>query len=259
MTPLKSALPTWSPVTSALPALSTATPSPKLEEPERRFLDHTWAPVAPENFATNIPYPPPIVLSVGPPKLMLAVNAPVTSTSPLPSTATPKPSSSPDEPNRFAHRKPPVAEYLATKMSFSPALLSAPPPKSTAFWKYPVTNALPLRSRAIPVTPSFPVPPIRRDHTGVPSAKYFARNASSIPPLLSAPPPKSTVPVNDPPTSTLPLPSVVMALPLSALVPPHRFAQRSCPVPTTGHVGVFVLTVVLIPEAFPALSTALTA
>src|SRR5439155_792229 len=138
-------------------------------------------------------------------------NIPVTSTSPLPSTATPKPWSSHVEPNRFAHRKPPVAEYLATNMSFSPALLSAPPPKSTAFWKYPVTNALPLRSRAIPVTPSFPVPPIRRDHTGVPSGKYFARNASTIPPLLSAPPPKSTVPVNDPPTSTLPPPSVMIA------------------------------------------------
>src|SRR5437773_11096066 len=115
MTPLKSALPRWSPVTSALPALSTATPSPKLDEPERRFLDHTWAPVAPENFATNIPYPPPIVLSVGPPKLMLAVNVPVTSTSPLPSTATPKPPSSPGEPNRVAHSNPPVADSSPTQ------------------------------------------------------------------------------------------------------------------------------------------------
>src|SRR5438876_6343179 len=130
-------------------------------------------------------------------------------------------------------------------MSFSPALLSAPPPKSTAFWKYPVTNALPLRSRAIPFTPSFPVPPIRRDHTGVPSDKYFARNASFIPPLLSAPPPKSTVPVNDPPTSRLPLPSVAMAWQPSAPVPPHRLAQRSCPVPTTGHAGVFTSAVAI--------------
>src|SRR2546429_5888224 len=175
---------------------------------------------------------------------MLWVTALLTSTPPWPSTATPKPWSSPDEPNRFAHRKPPVAEHLATKMSFSPALLSAPPPKSTAFWKYPVTKTLPLRSTAIPLTPSFPVPPIRRDHTGVPSDKYFATNASSIPPLLSAPPPKPTVPVNDPPTSTLPLPSVVMAQPLSALAPPHRFAQSSRPVPTTRPVAAFVLTVV---------------
>src|SRR5437763_14633726 len=128
MPPAKSAVPAWRPVASALPGLSTATPCPQHEERERTCLDHTCAAVAPENFATNIPYPPPIVLSVGPPKLMLAVNVPVTSTSPLPSTATPKPSSSPGEPNRFAHRKPPVAEYLATKMSFSPALLSAPPP-----------------------------------------------------------------------------------------------------------------------------------
>ena len=97
-----------------------------------------------------------------------------------------------------------------------------------------------------------------RDHTAVPSGAYFAKKAPPVPPL-SAPVPKSTVPENDPPTSTLPLPSVATAWPTSVPVPPHRFAQRSCPVPTTGHVGVFVLTVVLIPEAFPALSTALTA
>src|ERR1051326_3519892 len=117
---------------------------------------------------------------------------------------------------------------------------------------------LSLSSTAIPKTESFPVPPIARDHTGVPSGGYLAKKASSIPLLLRTPPtpPKSTVPENDPATSTLPLPSVTMALPISAPVPPNRSAHLGCPVPAVGHVGVLVLAEALIPEMLPALSTA---
>src|SRR2546422_318306 len=67
--------------------------------------------------------------------------------------------SSPAPPKRFDHRCAPLGEYLARNKSAPPALVNAPPPKSTDPWKYPATTMLPLPSTATTLPESYPVPP----------------------------------------------------------------------------------------------------
>jgi len=55
-------------------------------------------------------------------------------------------------------------------MSEFPALVSAPPPKSTAPWNRPVTSALPALSTATETPPSLFVPPKRSLHSWLPGA-----------------------------------------------------------------------------------------
>src|SRR4026208_2555157 len=150
---------------------------------------------------------------------------------PLVSIPTAFPDSRLVPPNRCDQTCVPVAEYFARKMSFNPALVSAPPPKSTAFRKYPVTTTLPLLSTATPLPRSSPVLPKLFDQTCAPADVYFATKMSLVPDtLVNAPPPKSTVPTNAPVTTMLPLLSTVISPLRSFPVSPNLFDHRCEPV-----------------------------
>src|SRR2546422_10049850 len=100
------------------------------------------------------------------------------------------------------------------------------------------------------------VPPKRLAHWKAPVAEYLATKMSEPPALVRPPPPKFTVPWKDPAITRFPLPSVATASPRSSPVPPKPFAHGP---PLTGQPGVLLLAVVLMADALPALSTALTA
>src|SRR5438128_3477996 len=128
----------------------------------------------------------------------------------------------------------PSAEYLATKTLSEAVPVSGPPPKSAVPKNIPVTATLPLVSTAtlVPVSRKFWIElPNRRDQRCVPAAEYFARKASEYPALVSAPPPKSTVPENFPVTITLPLPSTATPWPSPqpTTLPKHRHQASGPP------------------------------
>src|SRR5437773_2035484 len=107
-------------------------------------------------------------------------------------------------------------------MSLCAKLVVQPAPRSIEFSNDPVSSTLPPRSHATPLPASFIPPPNALDQTGSPAAEYFARKISVAPALVMGPVPKSTVPLNFPVTSTLPLPSTATARP----VPPPRSPPR---------------------------------
>ena len=116
------------------------------------------------------------------------------------------PSSVPEPPTACAHAGTPVDVYFATKMSWPPALVSAPSPKSTVPWNDPVTTTFPPPSTAIARPILTNVPPMLRDQTCAPLDAYFAAKMAPLP-HASGPPPKSTLPEHMPVITTLPLPS----------------------------------------------------
>src|SRR6059058_6141542 len=151
-------------------------------------------------------------------------NDPVTSTFPLPSHATPLPAcvASP-LPKCRDQRWPPVGESLARKMSTA-ALISAPPPKSIGPENAPVTAMLPLGSTATPFPEFENESPKPLDQRCAPAGENFATKMVLGPALVSAPVPKSIVPLNFPVTSTLPLPSTATARPVPPpSTPPRHF------------------------------------
>src|SRR5262245_38095252 len=99
-------------------------------------------------------------------------------------------------------------------------------------------------------------PPIRFAHRGVPEmpgagqefvgdgTQYFAMKLSVAPRLVSGPVPKSAVPTNVPPATTLPLRSVATACTRSSHRPPARRAQRVPPL-AVGIVVVVAFVVVV--------------
>src|SRR5437867_1976790 len=122
-----------------------------------------------------------------------------------------------------------------------------------------ITASLASTARDPPI--SFAVPPSFFAHTQVPAGEYFASTTSRPPRLVSEPhvPPKLLIVFEkEPITKTFPLLSVATARPQSFPVPPNGFAHRYWP-PLTGQPSVLVLAVVLMADALPALSTALTA
>src|SRR5947207_1604634 len=136
------------PVTSTLPLPSHATPLPACTAsalPKRR--DQRWPPVG-EYVARKIAVAPALVM--GPvPKSTVPLNFPVTSTLPLPSTATARPVPPPRSPPRhFDHSAAPDCEYFDTNTAAGGH--TTPPPKSTVLSTRPVITALPLASTATP-------------------------------------------------------------------------------------------------------------
>src|SRR5207253_11304188 len=92
-------------------------------------------------------------------------NDPVTSTLPLPSHATPLPACTASAlPKCRDQRWPPVGESLARKTS-TPALVSAPPPKSAGPENAPVPAMVPPPSTATPLPVLAHDAPIAFDHT----------------------------------------------------------------------------------------------
>src|SRR5438093_2210036 len=116
----------------------------------------------------------PALVSGPPPRSTVYENAPVTSTLPLLSTATPLPDErKPGEPLPKVrdHTYLPSGAYLTMKMDCHPLLEVGPPPKSTVPPKFPVTSTLPLLSTATPR----PSPcPTQRAHCRAPAAEYLA-------------------------------------------------------------------------------------
>src|SRR2546428_8157476 len=101
------------PISTTLPPLSTAMPLPTSFKPAPNPFAHTGAPAA-EYFARKISVAP--ALRTAPvPKSIVPLNCPVTSTLPLPSTATARPVPPPRSPPRhFTHTLAPVGEYFDT-------------------------------------------------------------------------------------------------------------------------------------------------
>src|SRR5437667_3012024 len=97
-----------------------------------------------------------------------------------------------------------------------------PPPKFDPPPAVPISTTSPPLSTATPLPTSLIAPPNAFDQTGSPAAVYFARKTSSAPALVSGPVPKSTVPLNFPVTSTLPVPSTASG----RAVPPATTAPR---------------------------------
>src|SRR5438094_2470638 len=105
-----------------------------------------------------------------------------------------------------------------------------PPPKSAPPPAVPISTTLPPLSTATPFPMSFIPLPNAFDQMGSPAAEYFARKMSAAPALLSGPVPQSTVPLNFPLTSTLPLPSLAAPRPVPpARSPPRHFAHLAAP------------------------------
>src|SRR5881397_351645 len=105
-----------------------------------------------------------------------------------------------------------------------------PPPKLTEPLAVPTMTTLPPLSTATPLPTSFSPPPNALDQTGAPAAEYFATKMLLGPALVSAPVPKSIVPLNFPVTSTLPLPSTATARPVPPpRSPPRHFAHIAAP------------------------------
>src|SRR5881296_752915 len=105
-----------------------------------------------------------------------------------------------------------------------------PPPKFDPPPAVPISTTSPPLSTATPLPTSLIAPPNAFDQTGSPAAVYFARKTSSAPALVSGPVPKSTVPLNFPVTSTLPLPSMATPRPVPPpRSPPRHFAHIAAP------------------------------
>src|SRR5881398_412412 len=109
--------------------------------------------------------------------------------------------------------------------------MMGPPPKSDPPPAVPISTTLPPRSTATPFPTSFIPPPNALDQTGAPAAEYLATKMPLAPALVSGPVPKSTVPLNFPVTSTLPLPSTATARPVPPpRTPPRHFDHSVAPV-----------------------------
>src|SRR5437667_12668525 len=109
--------------------------------------------------------------------------------------------------------------------------MMGPPPKSAPPPAVPISTTLRPPSPATPFPTPFIPPPNALDQTGAPSAEYFARKMSLAPALVIGPVPKSTVPLNFPVTSTLPLPSTATARPVPPpRSPPRHFDHSAAPV-----------------------------
>src|SRR5437016_517030 len=137
------------PTTNTLPLLSVATARGMSVLIPPKVRDHRYVPLD-EYLATKTSRSP--ALTTGPPpKSAVLSKYPVTTTFPLPSTATPMAISLDPPPRRLDHRCAPLGEYFATKTSAPPPLAdNGPPPKSTVPTKYPVTSTLPPPSTATP-------------------------------------------------------------------------------------------------------------
>ncbi len=142
---------------------------------------------------------PPALVSVLPPKFAAPVNIPVTTMQlvpPLPSqlalrsTAIAVALSLSVPPKRLDHSGAPAGEYLATKTSPAPALVSGAPPKPAVLVKLPVMIMLPGGSTAVAVPASNPVPPPRSlqvtDGAGAGAAEHIAPDVISD--TVSTPP-----------------------------------------------------------------------
>src|SRR5437762_11868827 len=106
-----------------------------------------------------------------------------------------------------------------------------PPPKLTVPLAVPMMTTLPPLSTATPLPTSCSPPSNSLDQTGAPAAEYFATKMLLGPALVSAPVPKSIVPLNFPVTSTLPLPSTATARPVPPpSTPPRHFDHIVAPV-----------------------------
>src|SRR5678815_1152616 len=113
-----------------------------------------------------------------PPKSMVGLcRAPTTTTLPLGSAATARPSSNPAPPSFFDHRCDPIDEYFTRKTSCDGppvaeilVLVSAAPPKFTVPTKCPVANTLPLGSTATALPRSSFPSPAAASHKNVPRA-----------------------------------------------------------------------------------------
>src|SRR5947208_13935860 len=106
-----------------------------------------------------------------------------------------------------------------------------PPPRFDPPPAVPISTTSPPLSTATPLPTSLIAPPNAFDQMGSPAAVYFARKTSSAPALVSGPVPKSTVPLNFPVTSTLPLRSTATARPVPPpRTPPRHFDHSVAPV-----------------------------
>src|SRR5437867_2446508 len=203
----------------------------------------------------------PALTSAAPPRFTVPKKLPVTTTLPLPSTATTGAWSQLVPPNRFDHTCAPVAAYFAMKMSVAVvlALVSGPPPKSTVPVKVPATTMSPVPSTATVSADSSIVPPIRVAHTGAPVAEYFTMKMSLAPALVSDSFPKSTVPLKDPTTTRFPFPagerSTATAWTVLVFVPLKARTHTNSPVPMGG-LGSGVALAVAPVEMFPTASVA---
>src|SRR5439155_5798260 len=200
----KSTVPMNEPVTTTLPLVSTATAFPVSMEESPKVCDQRCAP-ADENFATKMSQP--WVSSIPPPKSADAPTAPVITTLPLRSTATPAPQSSPASPNVFTHTGVPADVNFARKISLPLVWGIHPVPKLSQLPNRPVTTTLPAVSMATALPESVSHPPALLDHSAAPVAEYFVTKMALPIGLVRAPAPKSTVPAKVPVTAILPLPS----------------------------------------------------
>ena len=176
--PPKSTEPRKYPVTTTLPAPSTAT-----------AVDTSWL-VLP-NRSTRRVHPKPPSASPRMRRLPRRWSASCLRSSPNPGTSRTTPRPRPSSPPGIAHfiarpaeplrpRWAPVGEYFATKMSRIPALVKPPPPKSTVPSNAPATITLPELS--VPTASPDSLPVRRTVSTRVaPVLEYFARN-TSVPP-----------------------------------------------------------------------------
>src|SRR5439155_5409420 len=124
----------------------------------------------------------------------------------------------------------PAGQNFATTM-VQPLAVIRPPPKFTVPLAVPMMTTLPPLSTATPFPTSLTPPPKALDQTGAPPAEYFARKMLLAPALVSAPVPKSIVPLNFPVTNRLPLPSTATARPVPPpTTPPRHFDHSVAPV-----------------------------
>src|SRR5690349_5522081 len=161
-----------------------------------------------------------------PPKSIVPRKYPVTTTAPVPSTATAEPTSSIVPPKRFDQTcAPSAAAYFAITMSCVPDAWSAAPPNAAVPENRPVATTSPLGATATLIGASSSVPPQLRAQTRPPVGEYFARNQSVPPALTSVLPPTSTLPRNMPATTTLPFASTATSFVASAVATPMRRAH----------------------------------
>src|SRR5687767_10636939 len=138
--------------------------------------------------------PPELAIAPAPKLTLLLAKEPVTTTSPAPSIAIARPTSSADPPTLFDQRCPPLLPaYCATKMSLPPVPARDPPPKSAVPVEWPVIARLPLPSTASPYTNSSADPPTLFDQRCAPVDVSFTRNTSAEPALVRLDPPKLDV------------------------------------------------------------------
>src|SRR5204863_352381 len=156
-----------------------------------------------------------------PPKLIGPPAWPIITTSPDRSTATRYGTSKPAPPKPLAQIVAPVApESFISATSEPPTDVRIVPPRVTVPPKFTTINTLSLVSTATPLGMSTPLNCFAQIR--VPAGEYFTTNPSFAYPLalVSDVPPKFTVPLKEPATSTLFWLSVATAQPMSSCAPP---------------------------------------